>query len=76
MEFIKCKDCFYNINCPCNWSNGNAACLTIQKYKQNIDDKIIEDFIIYAKEVYGQTLTLNKNYFQSFEDLFGFTITK
>ena len=32
MEFIKdCCFCIYWNCCPCGWSNGNAACITIQK---------------------------------------------
>ena len=41
MDFIKnCLECIYGENCPCGYSNGNAACITIQR---PIDKKTLEN---------------------------------
>ena len=32
-EFISCAECVYDLDCPCGYSKGNAACLTIQLRK-------------------------------------------
>ena len=29
--WMSCIDCPFNENCPCGYSYGNAACLTIRK---------------------------------------------
>lgn len=29
--YMSCIDCPFNKNCPCGYSRGNAACLTIRK---------------------------------------------
>ena len=34
---IECKECVFGKRCPCGWSHCNAACLTIQKPKQDIN---------------------------------------
>lgn len=45
MEFIKdCCFCIYWNFCPCGWSNGNAACLTIQKSILDQPNSIKSDF--------------------------------
>ena len=34
---ITCKDCLLNRNCPCGYSAGNAACLTVrQQYAESM----------------------------------------
>jgi len=32
--YLKCKECSLMYTCPCGWSNGNAACLTLQQPKE------------------------------------------
>jgi len=35
MAFLKCEECKYEEQCPVFWSYLNAACITIQKEKEN-----------------------------------------
>lgn len=35
LQFLTCKECKYEHNCPVMWSYLNAACITIQKPKNN-----------------------------------------
>lgn len=43
MDFLKCNECKYEKNCPVMWSYCNAACITIQKKKENkMDNRIYE----------------------------------
>ena len=50
---IECKECVFGKRCPCGWSHCNAACLTIQKPKQNISCStcpyIIDNFGNYVE---------------------------
>lgn len=42
--FIKCSECKWQENCPVMWSYLNAACITIQKKKQDAvqsDQKVV-----------------------------------
>ena len=34
-KLLECDECKYQDNCPVMWSMHNAACLTIQKPKEN-----------------------------------------
>ena len=35
MKLLECNECKYEDNCPVMWSHCNAACITIQKKKEN-----------------------------------------
>lgn len=41
MNFLKCNEYKYEENCPVMWSYCNAACITMQKKKENIMDNSI-----------------------------------
>ena len=47
---ITCKDCLLNRNCPCGYSAGNAACLTVRQ--QHLDETMME-FDAYHDEMDG-----------------------
>lgn len=40
MELEYCK-CIFKNDCPCNWSYGNAACLTIKEIQSAYIDELI-----------------------------------
>ena len=48
---ITCKECPLNVNCPCGYSAGNAACLTIrQEYAEGMT---AEEWDAYYDEMDG-----------------------
>lgn len=58
-EEITCRDCLLNRNCPCGYSAGNAACLTVrQQYATTAMNnalyrKIMEEQDAYQDEMDG-----------------------
>ena len=59
MNFLKCNECKYEENCPIMWSYCNAACITIQKKKENIMDNSIYE--VDRDDYVGFISQLNKN---------------
>lgn len=49
-EEITCRDCRMNRNCPCGYSAGNAACLTVRQ--QYLDETMME-FDAYQDDMDG-----------------------
>ena len=48
MEFLKCGECRFRYACPCGWSNGNAACLTIQQKDKTNEFEELETVLSMA----------------------------
>lgn len=46
---MTCRDCLLNKNCPCGYSCGNAACLTVRK--QYADAMTTESDALYQRAV-------------------------
>lgn len=70
MAFLKCEECKYEKQCPVFWSYLNAACITIQKEKENkmIDNSKFEVdrdwYVSFIGQLNKSMMDVEQSYFE------------